>query len=73
MIQEREAIASLFTLVKCKIIVLHRELYPEIAKEQGIEDLTPCPVLKEGQEYITTGIFCLIFPTASDCTIVSIC
>ena len=24
---------------------------------QGIKDLTPCPILKEGQEFITTGIF----------------
>ena len=44
-------------MTKCKITVLHREVYPELAKMQGIEDLGPCPVLKEGQEFITTGIF----------------
>jgi len=44
-------------MVKCKITVLHKEVYPELAKMQGIEDLTPCPILKEGQEFVTTGIF----------------
>ena len=44
-------------MVKCKITVLHREVYPELAKMQGIEEFGPCPVLKEGQEFITTGIF----------------
>lgn len=44
-------------MIKCKITVLKRECYTDIAKEQGVLDLTPCPVLKEGHEFITKGIF----------------
>lgn len=42
---------------KCKITVLKRECYNDIANAYHVENLTPCPILQEGQEFITTGIF----------------
>ena len=34
---------------KCKITVLKRNFDEELAKEYGVEGLTACPMLKEGQ------------------------
>ena len=36
---------------KCKITVLKRNFDEELAKEYGVEGLTPCPMLKEGQVF----------------------
>lgn len=36
---------------KCKITVLKRNFEEELAKEYGVEGLTACPLLKEGQEF----------------------
>ncbi len=43
---------------KVKIKVLRRTCMKDIAMEYGhSENYSPCPALKEGQEFITTGIF----------------
>ncbi|WP_196048691.1 TIGR04076 family protein [Clostridium saudiense] len=43
---------------KVKIKVLKTNCYKELAKQYGHDDnYTSCPVLKEGEEYYTTGIF----------------
>ena len=36
---------------KCKITVLKRNFDEELAKEYGVEGLTACPMLKEGQVF----------------------
>ena len=36
---------------KCKITVLKRNFDEELAKEYGVEGLTPCPMLKVGQVF----------------------
>lgn len=36
---------------KCKITVLKRTFDPELAAEYGVEGLTACPMLKDGQEF----------------------
>ena len=36
---------------KCKITVLKWNFDEELAKEYGVEGLTPCPMLKEGQVF----------------------
>ena len=47
---------------KVKIKVLKTNCYKELAKQYGHDDnYTSCPVLKEGEEYYTTGIFGMIF------------
>jgi hypothetical protein len=35
---------------KCKITVLKRNFDEELAREYGVEGLTACPMLKEGQD-----------------------
>ncbi len=43
---------------KVKIKVLKATCNKELAKQYGHDDnYTSCPVLKEGQEFYTTGIF----------------
>ncbi|MDU1054408.1 TIGR04076 family protein [Clostridium baratii] len=43
---------------KVKIKVLKRNCYKELANKYGHDDnYSPCPVLKEDEEYVTTGIF----------------
>lgn len=43
---------------KCKITVLKREFYPELAKEYSVfPDSGPCDVMKEGDVFITGGLF----------------
>ena len=44
-------------MTKCKITVLRTECYKDLAEKQGILEFTPCPILKEGEEFITKGIF----------------
>ena len=36
---------------KCKITVLKRNFDEELSKQYGIDGLTACPMLKEGQEF----------------------
>ena len=36
---------------KCKITVLRRTLVEDLAKEYGVEGLSACPMLKEGQVF----------------------
>ena len=36
---------------KCKITVLKRNFDEELAREYGVEGLTPCPMLKVGQVF----------------------
>ena len=38
---------------KCKITVLKTTLDKELAEEYGAEGLTACPMMKEGQCFIT--------------------
>jgi uncharacterized repeat protein (TIGR04076 family) len=40
---------------KCKITVLKRNFDEELAREYGVEGLTACPMLKEGQVFMPTG------------------
>ena len=43
---------------KCKITVLKREFYPELAKEYiPFPDFGPCEMMKEGDVFITGGPF----------------
>ena len=43
---------------KCKITVLKREFYPELAKQYiPIPDFGPCHMMKEGDCFITGGPF----------------
>ena len=43
---------------KCKITVLKREFYPDLAKEYiPFPDFGPCEMMKEGDVFITTGPF----------------
>lgn len=43
---------------KCKITVLRREFYPDLAKEYiPFPDFGPCDMMKEGDVFITTGPF----------------
>jgi uncharacterized repeat protein (TIGR04076 family) len=39
--------------VKCKITVLKKNLNTELAGEYCQNEVTPCPVFKEGQEFIS--------------------
>jgi uncharacterized repeat protein (TIGR04076 family) len=38
---------------RCKITVLKRTLNRELAEEYGVEGLTLCPHLEDGQEFLT--------------------
>lgn len=43
---------------KCKITVLKRTFYPELAKEYiPFDDFGPCDQMKEGDVFVTGGIF----------------
>lgn len=45
-------------MVKCKITVLKTTLQEDLVKEYITEEgYGPCPVFKEGQTFVTTGIF----------------
>ena len=41
---------------KCKITVLKRNFDEELAKEYGVEGLTACPMLKEGQVFYADNV-----------------
>lgn len=41
---------------KCKITVLKRNFDEELAREYGVEGLTACPMLKEGQVFYADWI-----------------
>lgn len=43
-------------MAKVRIKVLKTLFHEDLAKEYG-HDLSPCPVFREGDEYITTGRF----------------
>ena len=36
---------------KCKITVLKKRFDSALAMQYGVDNLTPCPILKEGQEF----------------------
>ncbi len=41
---------------KCKITVLKRQYYPELAKEYCLDEKAgPCPALHEGQEFLISA------------------
>ena len=43
---------------KCKITVLKRNFFPELAKEYiPIHDFGPCEMMKEGDVFLTSGPF----------------
>ena len=43
---------------KCKITVLKREFYPELAREYiPFPDFGPCDLMKEGDVFLTSGPF----------------
>jgi len=43
---------------KCKITVLKREYYEDLAKQYApMPNFPPCPLMKEGDVFITTGPF----------------
>lgn len=43
---------------KCKITVLKREFYPELAKEYiPFPNFGPCEMMKEGDVFLTSGSF----------------
>lgn len=45
-------------MIKCKITVLKTSLFRDLADANGLgPDYGPCPVFKEGQTFITGGIF----------------
>ena len=37
---------------KCKITVLKKTFQPDLAEEYGARGLGPCPMLREGQEFL---------------------
>ena len=43
---------------KCKITVLKREFYPDLAREYiPFPDFGPCDMMKEGDVFVTSGHF----------------